>query len=233
MVPVKKTLILMMCFLLITALTGCSSGSGGHGSEPAGEAETHDGSAGQGESAGPAGTVGHGETAAPQQTVNESGDHTETATAESQESKEAHLGSGETEESAEPQHTATPTPAPTPTATPAPTPTPKGAVKDGWVLSIPDLVPRFEYGELDLEGSKITEASISTLYHLKFVGVQKADVDSYCKVLREAGYHAAAAEIGSTYTLTASKDLGWNSVAMVITLTENDGVAVFALDAPV
>ncbi len=200
--PVKKALTLLLCLALIAVLTGCSSGSGGHGTEPASESETQGGKG-------------------------------EPATAGPQESSDAHHDSGEAEVTAEPQHTVPPTPAPTSAFPAAPTPTPKGAVKNGWVLSIPDLVPRFEYGHLDFQGSKITEASISTLYSLRFEGIRKADLDAYCTSLREAGFSAAAAKIGSTYTLTASKDLGWNSVAMVITLTVNDGVAIFALDAPV
>lgn len=129
-----------------------------------------------------------------------------------------------------------PSPAPaTPAPTPAPTPqeTPKGQVHDGWVSGIPDYVPRFSCGMLDIKQCRIGEASINTVFQLCFTGVRRADIDGYHKALKAAGYAAAAVEIGDTYMLTASKDFGWNSVSLVITLTEADGVVTYALDAPV
>lgn len=126
--------------------------------------------------------------------------------------------------------THSPTPAPTPT--PSPTETPKGDIIHGWVSGIPAYVPRFVYGEIDISQSKITEGSISTVFHLFIKGVEMADMDEYAIELKNAGYIVAVAELGNTYTLTASKDFGWNFVSLVITLAEGDGIAVYTLDVP-
>lgn len=146
---------------------------------------------------------------------------------------DAPSGGSDAKASPSPSPTKAPTLPPSPTPSPLPAPTSKGSVKDGWVTSIPESVPRFRHGRLDMENSTITEAGISTLYDLQFTGVEKADVDEYCKVLRAAGYDAATIEINNSYTMTAAKDLGWNSIALVITLDETTGVAIYALDAPV
>jgi hypothetical protein len=126
-----------------------------------------------------------------------------------------------------------PTPTPSPTPSPTPTRVPKGVMEGGWVTGIPDYVPKFEYGTLDRANSKIVEGSVSSVFNLCFRGVGKADVDAYCKKLEAAGYLAASAEIGNTYTLTASLERNHEIATLVVTLSEAEGVAIFTLGAPV
>lgn len=122
---------------------------------------------------------------------------------------------------------ATPSPEPTPT----PTEAPLGTVVDGWVAGMPDYVPRFACGTLDIGASKAVEQSRSTIFSLRFTGVGQADVDAYAEALRGKGYAVAADMIGDTYTLTASLEFGWGRVALVLTL--KDGAAAYVLEAPV
>lgn len=120
-----------------------------------------------------------------------------------------------------------------PAASPSPSPTelPVGTLVNGWIAGIPDYVPRFPYGKLDADQSKIVEESTSTVFDLSYSGVQQADVDAYASTLKGKGYTVAAEMIGDTYTLTASLQLINGRVALVLTL--KGGAATYALEAPV
>jgi hypothetical protein len=122
---------------------------------------------------------------------------------------------------------------PSPNPTPKTTEPPKGTIVDGWIAGIPDYVPRFSYGSIDRRQSSIVEGSISTVFKLCYTGVLREDVDAYAGALRNKGFDVAAAEIGDTYTLIASKDFGWGAATLVITLDGAAGTAVYALEAPV
>lgn len=135
--------------------------------------------------------------------------------------------------SASPTASASATPSPAPTPTPSPTDTPEGTIVDGWVVGIPDYVPKFGYGTLDKNQSKIVEGSVSSVFNLCFKSVGKKDLDAYAGTLKNSGYIVAVAEIGATYTLTASLDRDMDTATLVITLSEAEGVAVFTLGAPV
>jgi hypothetical protein len=122
---------------------------------------------------------------------------------------------------------------PTPIPTPTPTEPPKGTLVNGWIAGIPAYVPLFSSGSIDRDQSKITEGSISSVFDLYITGVRKQDMDAYSEKLEEAGYKVAAGEIGSTYTLIATKDMGYGKVTLVITLNEAEQTAQYTLEAPV
>jgi hypothetical protein len=124
------------------------------------------------------------------------------------------------------------TPSPTPVPTPAPTEPPKGALVDGWVAGVPDYVPKFTYGTIDCERSKIDEGAFGSVFMLTYAGVKLADLETYAAALKGAGYDVAAAQIGDTYTLIATRDMGYGKVTIVVTLS-GEGGALFALEAPV
>ena len=221
-VPAKKWIALLAC-LAALALAGCTAG-GEHGAT----ADAHGTAAPHGETAAAHGeTTGHGSAA----------EHSETAAAGHGEStghgaEEAHSSTASPEAPHKSETAAIP-PSPSPTPTPAPTETPKGLLIGNWFASIPDYIPSFGYGELDTKQSSIKESYISTVYDLKFEGVVREDLDAYAGLLRQKGYKVALDQINETYTLTASLDLEWNQVSLVVTLHDSEDVAVYALDAPV
>jgi hypothetical protein len=140
---------------------------------------------------------------------------------------------GDKETTATPAGSALATASAAPTPSPTPTAPPKGTVVDGWVVGIPGYVPRFSCGSIDHSQSKIVEGSVSSVFSVCFKGVDKAGVDAYAAALTGKGFVVATAEIGTTYTLTASLDGDWDTATLVITLTETDGVAYYVLGVPV
>lgn len=155
-------------------------------------------------------------------------------------SHEATAASGETagaSESASSKASTTPSPSPSPSPSPTPSPTPtrtpKGITKDGWVTGIPDFVPKFTYGTIDIPNSKIVEGPVSSVFNLCFRGVTRENIDAYAKLLEAEGYTFASAEIGNTYLLTASLEKKRELATLVITLSLSEGIAIFTLGAPV
>lgn len=125
-----------------------------------------------------------------------------------------------------------PAASPSPSPSPSPTPPAVGTIVDGWVVGIPDYVPRFPCGTIDRDQSKILQGSAETVFTLCFRGVARADLDAYVTALKSAGFTAAAEEINATYTLTASLGGDWNKATLVITLFA-DGTATYSLDVSV
>jgi hypothetical protein len=135
------------------------------------------------------------------------------------------------------QHSAAEKPTTSPTALPTPSPTPTeppvGTILDGWVVGIPDYVPRFAFGTIDRSQSKIVEGSVGSLFTLCFNGVTKTNLDGYATALKSAGFVVATGEINMTYTLTASLGGEWINATLVLTLNEGTGAAVYSLEVPV